>query len=321
MIIATVAWLVAGCGQAAAWGCEGHRAAVYIAERLLAPHTVAAARAVLTASPADPSLHRFCDPEPADPLADEATWADDYRAVDPSTFGWHFINVPRSTTLTTTNEHTFCPGAMCVVDAIAAQYRMLTTSPNAAARANALRYVVHFIGDLHQPLHATTNGDRGGNCVAVTYYDRAPQESQNTPNDFSPNLHGVWDTNTIRTLMSSHGLADARALAAFVVAQHPLPSDVVRRAPSKAVATRWARDSHRAGSSVVYAKLPVHVDIEPASAVTLSSCADNNDIVHRMLAKHIVIDGKYEQASIPLIVDQLRIAGIRMAATLKAAFP
>jgi hypothetical protein len=122
-------------------------------------------------------------------------------------------------------------------------------------------------------------------------------------------------------MMSQHDLADARALAAYIASRRPLPATVARQPLSKAVAVRWARDSHRAGAPVVYERLPVEVGVEPASAVTLGSCADNHDVVHRMLAKHIVIDGRYERAAVPVIVEQLRAAGIRLAATLKAAIP
>jgi hypothetical protein len=85
------------------------------------------------------------------------------------------------------------------------------------------------------------------------------------------------------------------------------------------VAIRWARESHGAGTPVVYAKLPTYVGLEPASAVTLTSCADNHDVVHRMLAKHIAIGADYEEASIPVVLAQLRTAGIRLAAALEAA--
>ena len=53
----------------------------------------------------------------------------------------------------------------------------------------------------------------------------------------------------------------------------------------------------------------------------MASCADNHDVAHRMLAKHEMIDARYEQASIPAIVGQLRLAGIRLASVLKAAYP
>jgi hypothetical protein len=320
-VLAVVLLVSAGRADAIAWGCDGHRAVVFIAERLLAPSTLSAVTATLAASPVEPGLRRFCDPVPGDLLADGASWADDYRDVDPTTFGWHFVNVPRSVALTLANEHQYCPGGNCVVEAIVAQFRALTTSTNAAVKANALRFLVHFVGDLHQPLHATTNGDRGGNCVPVTYYDRAPQENPNGNGDYSPNLHGVWDSSTIRTLMTAKGLADSRALAGYVVAQHALPTDVAAQAPSRAAVTTWARASHAFGRTVVYSRLPVNVPIEPASAVTLRSCADNNDVVHRMLAKHEVIDAQYEQASVPVILAQLRLAGVRLAAMLNAAYP
>ena len=96
---------------------------------------------------------------------------------------------------------------------------------------------------------------------------------------------------------------------------------VAAQTPTKTVVTSWARGSHELGRTVVYPRLPVAVGLEPASAVTLSSCTDNNDIIHRMLAKHEVIDAKYEQASVPVILGQLRMAGIRLAAVIKAAYP
>ncbi len=48
---------------------------------------------------------------------------------------------------------------------------------SAQAQAEALRYLIHFVGDLHQPLHTTTNDDRGGNCVPVAFFDREPEKT------------------------------------------------------------------------------------------------------------------------------------------------
>ena len=318
--VAIVLLLTIGRADAAAWGCDGHRAVAFIAERLLASTTLAAVKATLAAAPIDPALRRFCDPVPDDPIADSATWADDHRDVDAATFGWHFIDVPRSiVTITGSIAQKYCPGGDCVIDAIVGQFRALTTSTDAVVKGNALRFLLHFIGDLHQPLHATTNGDRGGNCVPVTYYDRAPQANPN--GDFSPNLHGVWDSNTIRTFMTTRGLADARALAGSIVAQHPLPGTIAARRPTSTVVTGWAQGAHAIGRNVAYPRLPTRVDMEPASEAMLRACAGNRDVVGRMLAKHEVIDARYEQASIPAIAGQLRLAGLRLAAVLKAAYP
>jgi len=312
--------LTLGCAHAEAWGCDGHRAVVFIAERLLPPATIASVTTTLAAAPIDPGLRRFCDAVPDDPIADSATWADDVRDAEPATFGWHFINVPRGATLTASNEHAYCHGGNCVVEAIAAQFRALTTaSSNAATKGRALRFLLHLVGDLHQPLHATTNGDRGGNCVPVTYYDRAPE--QTPAGDFSPNLHGVWDASTIRTAMTARGLADARALASDIVAHRPLPASAAPKNPTKAVVTAWAQSSHSIGANLAYRRLPTPIAPEPLSAASLASCAANHDVVHRMLAKHEVIDARYEQASVPAIFSQLRVAGIRLAAVIKAAFP
>jgi nuclease S1 len=311
--------LVVGCRDAAAWGCEGHRAIVFVAERLLSPAILARAKATLAAAPIDPTLRRFCDSVADDPIADSATWADDYRDIEATTFGWHFINVPRDAALTTSNERQYCPRGNCVVDAIAAQFRMLTASSDPISKGNALRFLLHFIGDMHQPLHATTNGDRGGNCVPVTYHDRVPE--QNDRGDWSPNLHGVWDSNMIRTFMSARRLGDARALASYIAATLPLPISVAKVTPTRDTVVGWAQQAHAIGQTVVYARLPIAVPAEPASAAILASCADNHGIARRMLAKREVIDSRYEGASIPVILRQLRAAGLRLAAVLKAAYP
>lgn len=319
LLVATAIVLAFGCTDAMAWGCEGHRAVVFIAERLLPQATLAAMRATLAAAPIDPALRRFCDPIPDDPMADSATWADDFRDVDAATAGWHFVDVPLGVRPTVSSVPRYCPHGDCVVAAIAAQFRVLTApSSNAAAKGNALRFLLHLVGDLHQPLHATTNGDRGGNCVPVTYYDVAPQ--QNANGGFAPNLHAVWDSNTIRTLMTTQHLGDARALADFIVAQRPLPSAVPAQTPTSAVATRWAKDAHAIATNLVYPRLPTPIGMEPASAWRLASCSENRNVAQRMLAKHEIIDARYEQASVPAIVQQLHLAGVRLAAVLKAAY-
>src|SRR5262249_36215325 len=151
-------------------------------------------------------------------------------------------------------------------------------------KGHALRFLLHLIGDLHQPLHATTNGDRGGNCVPVTYFDRSPEQSPN--GGFSPNLHAVWDTNTIRTLMTARHLADARALADFIIGQHPLPASIAPRKPTPERIDGWAQGAHAIARNVVYARLPTKIPAEPVSAAMLASCANNHDVAQRMLKKH-----------------------------------
>jgi hypothetical protein len=318
IVLAGLLAFFAGVPRAFAWGCDGHQAVALIAERLLSPPTLKAIEAVLAASPVDPALKPFCPSVPADPIADVSTWADDYRAAVPATAGWHFINFPLAIGANTANYRKYCPRGNCVIDAIVTQYRILTTTADARTKADALRFLIHFVGDLHQPLHTATNGDRGGNCLAVTYFGEAPVEDDR--HNFRPNLHGVWDDSTIRRLMSTRGMANSRALADYIAGTSPLPL-VVAHPPTTARVTSWAREADVTARTVAYGRLPVKPRLEPATALTLSSCADNNQVGQRMASLHEQITAAYEQASVPVIVSQIRLAGARLAALLKAAFP
>jgi hypothetical protein len=318
VVIALTLLVTVGRGQASAWGCEGHQAVAIIAERLLGPRALPAVQALLGASPVDPVLRRGCQPVPVDPLADAATWADDERAADPATAAWHFVNLPRSLSSATANPAPYCAGGQCVIDAITTQFHTLTTSGDRAKKANALRFIIHFVGDIHQPLHVITNGDRGGNCFPVAYFGRPPEVDARS--GFSPNLHGVWDSSMIARLMNARGLADARALTDYVIAQGGLPQTVTARAPTASSVTSWAREAHALARSVAYGRLPIPAPIEPA-AVTLTSCNDNHNVAHRLLALNERLADPYELAAETVIVAQLRLAGTRLAAALKSAFP
>jgi hypothetical protein len=319
VLVLGVALLVtAGQSEVLAWGCDGHRAVAIIAQRLLSSSVTSRVRAVLTAAPVDPALPRFCPPVPTDIIADVSTWADDFRDVEPQTAAWHFIDFPRSFGANTANHLPFCPNGDCIIAALVKQFNVLKMSADPTLKANALRFIIHFIGDLHQPLHTISNGDRGGNCVPITYFMQAPQEGDN--GSFRPNLHSVWDTETIRRLMNTEGLADARALANRA-AGSSLPASV---APLAATTTRvrsWARGSNEVARMVTYGRLPVNPSMEPAAAAMIGSCTDNNQVSHRMAQLHETIAESYEQASVPVILSQLRLAGQRLASVLKAAFP
>jgi hypothetical protein len=314
----TVLLIAAAPTKAFAWSCDGHRAVVMVAEQLLGAKTIAAAEAILTASPPDPALPRFCAAVASDVLADAATWADDYREADPGTAGWHFINFPRAIGANTAVHGKYCPNGNCIVEAIVAQFQVLQTSTDPKRRANALRFVLHLVGDIHQPLHVITNGDRGGNCLPVTYFTERPQEDGR--DNVSPNLHRVWDGDSIRRLMTTRGLADARALA-VTLARSQLPQTVAAAAPTAARVNEWARAANQLARDVAYGRLPVKIPVEPDTAIRLSTCDGNNHVARRLAVLHERIDAAYEQASVPVIVSQLRLAGVRLAAMLKAAFP
>jgi hypothetical protein len=165
-------------GPAFAWGAIGHRVTGAIAEDNLDGVARAHVRLIL----GDESL------------AQAATWPDEQRS-DPSPFWqktaspWHYVTVPTGTPYTTAL-------APPEGDAVTALERFTATLRDAHAsredKALALRFVVHIIGDLHQPLHAGRPGDRGGNDVAVTWFGKPT------------NLHAVWDSALIEDRQLSY---------------------------------------------------------------------------------------------------------------------
>ena len=305
--------LVALAPAANAWGCKGHEVVALIAEQHLTPHAKAIALHILAAAPVDPNLTRYC-PAAGDPLADASTWADDERRVRPETAPWHFIDIPRGALKTDFAK--YCPPANgCVISALSDQLRILRdSSATTEARAEALRFVIHFAGDIHQPLHASTNNDLGGNCVPVTFFGQAPEESPPGSGSFHPNLHSIWDVDIIEHFSageSSLGLANAlnRKFAARIRAWQQQP----------AVFSAWAWESHELAEKIAYGELPRRIPIPEPRA--LNSCSDLSASEREQLSQ---LDEKladsYENAAAPVVQEQLAKAGARLAALLNSVW-
>ena len=154
-----------------AWGADGHRLVAAQAQQLLTP----AARA---------EVDRLLALEPGATLASISTWADETRS--PGTAAWHYVNLPRDADCVYEAARD-CPGDACVVGAITRQEAVLTSTASDADKLVALKYLVHFVGDVHQPLHAGYADDKGGNTYQVRFDGRGT------------NLHAVWDSGLIRT--------------------------------------------------------------------------------------------------------------------------
>ena len=261
---------------ARAWGCEGHQVVALLAEKHLTPHALAMANQILAEGPIDPSLSRYCKEGGVDAMADASTWPDDIRALRPETSPWHYVDIPLGTTRRDVEK--FCdPKESCVTRAITDELAILR-SPEAAPqkRADALRFLIHFVGDLHQPLHATTNNDQGGNCVPVAFFDALPQLRNPQTESYAPNLHGVWDTNIL-----------ARATEGKTVDQVASDLDqsfrmkIARWQEGRPDVDAWAWESYQLAVKKVYGKLPARIPVETPQPVT--SCADDNHVSARML--------------------------------------
>lgn len=185
LIIATAALLVAV--PAHAWGELGHRLVGDLAQSHLTP----AARAGVAALLLD-------EPEPT--LGGVAMWADNLRGNDPARFKetsrWHYVAMPEG--ICRFDAARDCPDGECVIGAIEAQTRILADrTQTTQARRDALKFVVHFVGDAHQPLHANNRPDRGGNEFQITLRTVIQPEAYAADRYIGgimeTNLHSIWD--------------------------------------------------------------------------------------------------------------------------------
>lgn len=166
---------------AAAWGRLGHRLVASLAWDGMTPAARAAALQLLEG-----------EPEPT--LAGIANWADDLRENDPDlgkrSSKWHYVNIAEDGCVYEQPRH--CRNGDCVVEAIRAQTAILAdTKRPKAERLQALKFVVHFVGDVHQPLHAGYGHDKGGNDFQVNL-------DGTTPNGGGSNLHSLWDSGMLK---------------------------------------------------------------------------------------------------------------------------
>ena len=174
-------------GPALGWGRLGHAMVGELAARHLDPKAKAEV-AVLLAG----------EPEPT--LAGVASWADDLRNTDPERFKatsrWHYINAKGGGCAFDLARD--CPDGNCVVGAIDKQRAILADrSQPIEARRDALKFLVHLVGDAHQPMHAGNRADSGGNGFQISL--RTPIEPEAYARNkyvdgvMGTNLHSVWD--------------------------------------------------------------------------------------------------------------------------------
>jgi hypothetical protein len=202
--------------DALAWGAQGHRLVARIAEPRLTPQTRA-------------EVARLLANEPTPTLAAIAPWADELRAKDPGlgkrSAGWHYVNIGEDDCQYDVERN--CRNGNCVVEALKTQTAILgDRSRPDAERAQALKFVVHFVGDIHQPMHAGYGHDKGGNDFQVQYNGRGT------------NLHSLWDSGMLNTLKLDDD-AYTKRLSALKAPK------VAKRSAITTDAVQWAEASCR----------------------------------------------------------------------------
>jgi hypothetical protein len=216
--------------HAFAWGQEGHSIVAEIAQRRLD-------RGTLDKMKSKGLLGGEVS------LASLASWADDYRATHRETSGWHFVDIPhdRSTYDPAIDCKVNPTEGDCIINAIARVREALADcSKTTEVRVSALKFLVHFVGDIHQPLHAATRtdpftgkGDRGGNEVQVTFFGE------------KKNLHWVWDTGIIMRTVYAWGTYVTRLQVGWLDGRDL--SSLQGGTP-----VEWALEAHRFAQQVAY---------------------------------------------------------------------
>jgi hypothetical protein len=200
----------------------------------------------------------------------------------------------------------------CIVTAIDYEWTILRdTKQTGPARAKALRYVIHLLGDLSQPLHATDNHDRGGNCTAIGFFPTPNPENQKPKN-----LHAIWDYELLaRELKSTKATQPEYAQKL----DESFSRDWIAWGQSKTDIRSWAWESHKLAGSVAYGDLNPRIPVEPATA-GLADQAGCDTEREKVAALHISIGNEYADEALPVIREQLARAGYRLAGLLNQTF-
>lgn len=160
--------LIAASAALISWGYKGHRAVATIAQKHLTSNTAYAVSAYLK----------------GESMADVSTWADEHR--NPTTGKWHFLNLPlgldhrQFVDLVNQQSNDNVYGAILKEEAILKDQASTPEQKN-----SALKYLIHLVGDAHQPMHISRAEDKGGNTIQVRF-DNA-----------GTNLHSLWDSKLI----------------------------------------------------------------------------------------------------------------------------
>jgi hypothetical protein len=273
------------CGSPAfCWWETGHRTVARIAAARLTPAARTRVARILGITD-DPAAI-------ADALAEASIWPDQTKK-ETKTSAWHFID------LTIQDRKTDIPARCPKDDCLPARIRIFSAELKAHipdprwSELDVLRYVVHFVGDAHQPLHAATDADDGGNCERLA-----------EPYHQAKNLHAIWDGGIIADMD-----VDDRSLAARLEEQINATDTSEIRRLSGGTENDWIWESHELALRDIYYKL--HIPVEPP--LFPASCADAPaDIRDFKLA----VDPLYISSMKPVVESQILKAGLRLAKLL-----
>ena len=225
-----------------AWGRQGHRVVARVAAKNLSPDARKKVAAILGTTTAGVESA----------MAAASTWPDDIDKRDTGTDGWHFIDVRVSAPFSVAG---LCAGHNCIIDQIENMRDRLKMNmtgfklkqppnPSRPMTSQELAFLIHLVGDIHQPLHAATNGDRGGNCVPLLHPLMHGDGSRTNE------LHAAWDVDEVSAVFAKRGNESATAAALF----QRFKSGA--QVPAGTIAD-WAHESNDLARTDIYQKLTI----------------------------------------------------------------
>jgi len=291
--LSVVCFILAGSTVSLGWGSGGHMMVAHIAFGRLNPNAKAKVQTLL-AVPINPSAVTSTSPD----FVSAAHWADDVKHLPGFEFSvdLHFIDIPFATD--GTPLPTDLPKTENIVKALTHYVDVLKTSADQNEQAQALRFIIHFVGDIHQPLHCATKvdskhpeGDLGGNKLMI--------KVRRSGTLHTVNLHSYWDGGIDKFPKEGPG-------PTFT------PPPLSQIPPAAATATSANPDTGP--------------DLNLSDPFNFQAWADESNKLAKTVAYKNVAAGKqpnaaYRTAAIKVARKRVAFAGYRLAALLNAIWP
>ena len=279
------AFIGALAGQAFAWGQEGHSIIAEIAQLRLSPQAANAVAELLKGRS----------------LASIASWADDFRDKHRDTTNWHFVDIPLTSDIYVPTRD--CKDNPHLGDCVVAQLNHLkmaircapntdstdpSTDETRNPRVEALKFAVHFVGDIHQPLH-DIGEDQGGNLILVDLFTHGLICTGSCiPTHMHMKFHAAWDTGLILKTVWNWGAYVDRLKAPDGWLNS---ADAKQRNIDNGTPQDWAIETHKAAQAAWNA-----------------------------MPENYVLDDNYFNKALPILDRQLGVAGLRLARFLNEAY-
>jgi S1/P1 Nuclease len=270
--------------RTAAWFPQGHEVMAMIAADNLTPRALSQVARILDVADQESAV--------ADAMAAASIRPDTEFRADPSTPPWHYIAMCLQDMPADMPKR--CPGGNCVTAKIDEYTRRLKNRDyDKWGAAGDMAFLIHFVGDVHQPLHAAGNADRGGTCQPV---DVTPPEK---------NLHYAWDDAVVVEL--EHELGTHNASQTATALERIYPEAAVASKPVSPEQMAW--ESHELARTDVYGAL--HIPEKPCSPAACESAS----------AGTIVLSDTYMKREGRVAGKRLAQAGYRLARILNNIWP